>query len=476
VDDILNWLWQGTAVAAAAFVACRLLDRAPAHARYVVCAAALAAVMALPLVGLLAAPTVTIGPSYDAVPAEPALPIPEAWWTSAAVVVFLWLIWIGIGVLRVSLAFVALRRTQRSLRPFPRDIESGLRVWTAVRSGGRQTRLTVSPRVRSAAVVGCCSPVVAVAPSLLDRLPAEDLDRIVIHEWAHVQRRDDIANALQTLMRIVAGWHPAVWWLDRQLSLEREIACDEMAVALTGNPKTYASSLTAVATLAPRPAAGVATLGVLSPPALSRRIVRILATRPAASPGRSRCAAGAAILGVAACAVAVGTLQPITIAAAVPAIAGVGDIALRLEAIAPAAFPAAASGPSASQRREGGGRTPANAERAPEPEPPTVARKPAAAATETDSREAPVVESFARPDALPLLTTPTAARLLDLTLPAVQPGSGGTPHEGPAADRAQTPWSAAADAGVAVGRGSQKAGVATASFVSRLGRKIAGSF
>jgi hypothetical protein len=44
------------------------------------------------------------------------------------------------------------------------------------------------------------------------------------------------------------------------------------------------------------------------------------------------------------------------------------------------------------------------------------------------------------------------------------------------AERPATPWSAAADAGVSVGRASQKAAVATAGFFTRLGRKIAGSF
>ena len=32
-------------------------------------------------------------------------------------------------------------------------------------------------------------------------------------------------------MRALAGWHPAVWWLERQLRIEREVACDEIAVA-----------------------------------------------------------------------------------------------------------------------------------------------------------------------------------------------------------------------------------------------------
>jgi hypothetical protein len=39
-----------------------------------------------------------------------------------------------------------------------------------------------------------------------------------------------------------------------------------------------------------------------------------------------------------------------------------------------------------------------------------------------------------------------------------------------------TPWDAATDAGMAVGRGSQRAAVATAGFFSRVGRKLAGTF
>ena len=58
--------------------------------------------------------------------------------------------------------------------------------------------------------------------------------------------------------------------------------------------------------------------------------------------------------------------------------------------------------------------------------------------------------------------------------PAVAPRtSSGTPGS---TDASEPPWATAADAGVAIGRGSQKAGVATASFFTRLGKKIAGSF
>jgi hypothetical protein len=42
-------------------------------------------------------------------------------------------------------------------------------------------------------------------------------------------------------------FHPAVWWLERRLSLEREMACDERVLAETGNARAYAKSLATMA-------------------------------------------------------------------------------------------------------------------------------------------------------------------------------------------------------------------------------------
>jgi hypothetical protein len=71
----------------------------------------------------------------------------------------------------------------------------------------------------------------------------------------------------------------------------------------------------------------------------------------------------------------------------------------------------------------------------------------------------------------PASTAPSVA-----SSPPPQPSPSPAPRANAPADDAQTPWGAAADAGTAVGRSSRKAGVATGSFFSRLGKRIAGSF
>jgi hypothetical protein len=61
-------------------------------------------------------------------------------------------------------------------------------------------------------------------------------------------------------------------------------------------------------------------------------------------------------------------------------------------------------------------------------------------------------------------------------MPSLREGlAASVPQAAVAADE-PTPWGAAADAGVAIGRGSQKAAVSTAGFFSRFGKKIASSF
>ncbi len=198
MDHVLNWLWQGSAIALATFAALRLLDRSRAPFRYVLCGIALLAVLALPVVSLLWNRT----PAWEAIadtpmPTTPVLAIPIAWWTSGAVIAGLWALWCLICVGRVIASSVAVRRARRQSRPFPAALESRLTFWNEVRGRGRRTRLVVSSGVPAAAVLGWGSPVIAVAPAFVRRLGDEEIDRAVIHEWAHVQRYDDLLNLLQ---------------------------------------------------------------------------------------------------------------------------------------------------------------------------------------------------------------------------------------------------------------------------------------
>ena len=404
--------------------------------------------------------------------------VPNTWWTSATIALSVWAVWSGLQAIRLASALLALRQAKRRCRPFPLSDERGLGHWNTVRARGRRTRLVLSDDVRSAAVVGCGSPVIAIAPALARHLDPDELDLVVIHEWAHVQRRDDLLNVVQLAVRAAAGWHPAVWWLDRQLQIEREAACDETAVAVTGCAKGYAASLAKTASLLPARRSLVPAVGALSTPGLRTRIVRILAHRRLVSVRWSAGAAMTGALSVLTVAVGVAGLRIVgTTALAAPfesrPIAAQGSIDRPAAIVSPPArgasprarsnrSPAAGSGTEhtaliamSQDESSGGGAVSASTPAPPDAAPaPTQGERPAAPQLPAAGFNA---SSILLPGNAVTLETPPSSPLLDTVRPP-------------------TPWGVAADAGVSVGRASQKAAVATAGFFTRLGKKVAGSF
>ena len=190
-----------------------------------------------------------------------------------------WLAWAAASLWRTLAALVSLRHAKRTTHPFPAAREVRLETWLSLRARGRRAALGVSDSVRAAAVLGLTSPSIVVAPSVLDALDDSELDQIVVHEWAHVQRRDDLARLVQRVIVALAGLHPAIWWIDRQLNLERETACDDWAVNATGSPKSLAVCLTKLAALPGRPADAALLPAALLSSELTTRVVRLLDRR-----------------------------------------------------------------------------------------------------------------------------------------------------------------------------------------------------
>lgn len=461
MDTVLNWLWQGTMVAAVAALMLRTLDRAPANVRYVVCWAVAACVVVLPVLPPLA--TSAVGDSLDAARTAGIITLPHDPWTSLFVLLGAWCVWASVQAARFASAIAGIRRARAASRAFPPSVESQLAHWCAVRATGRRATLVLSNSVATAAVLGSGAPLIAVAPSLVDALDAEELDRVLIHEWAHVQRRDDLANLAQFLMRLIAGWHPATWWIDRRLHVEREIACDEMAVAITGSPKSYAACLVKLAGMRGTLRSLRSAPAALSSSDLRVRVLRILAPCRSVGFAWSRGVAAAIVAVVAVMSAALGGVQLVEAAEdALPRVwPRVPDATVhRRPSVQPAALPSFISGGVRTLRAT------------------AVAQEPSSRALSTQPPPA------ARVDTVPDLPLAPSAGALPAT-PIAEPGAHATvakesnavPHgPGATAEGSTSPWSAAASGGVAIGRKSKDAGVATAGFFTRTARRIAGSF
>jgi len=107
------------------------------------------------------------------------------------------------------------------------------------------------------------------------------IELILAHELAHVRRLDYLWNLLQVLVETLLFYHPVVRWVSNHARIEREQCCDDMVVALHGNPLAYARALTELEQLrSPRSALVLGADGGQ----LFNRIHRLLGSSSAAAP------------------------------------------------------------------------------------------------------------------------------------------------------------------------------------------------
>lgn len=92
-------------------------------------------------------------------------------------------------------------------------------------------------------VVGILHPVLLWPRGISARLTDAQIESILVHELAHVQRRDNLTAALHMLVEAAFWFHPLVWWIGTRLVDERERACDEQVMRVCESAEIYAESI-----------------------------------------------------------------------------------------------------------------------------------------------------------------------------------------------------------------------------------------
>ena len=95
-------------------------------------------------------------------------------------------------------------------------------------------------------VIGYLRPVILVPVGMLAGMPASQIETILLHELAHIRRRDYLVNLMQTMVESFLFYHPAIWWISGVIRAERENCCDDLVVAASGDAHEYAAALTAL--------------------------------------------------------------------------------------------------------------------------------------------------------------------------------------------------------------------------------------
>ena len=284
---LLHFLWQGAAVAALVAALMSLCRRA--SARYALGVGALALMLATPIAtffvlipsGAVApakssrvarrlstgAGDFVVGSSVGPSRLSPSSEVPP--W-----VVEVWLVGVVFFSLRSAGGFLLLerkRRKQSTTNPSARVL---VMCQTVQRRLGldRTIRYCECLWLQAPAVIGWFRPIVLLPVTALTGLSEEQLQSVIAHELAHIQRLDPFVNLFQIAVETLLFYHPAVWWLNKRIRAEREHCCDDVAVSLCGNPVEYARALTIMEEWRIAPALAMAANR--SP--LSERIFRVL--------------------------------------------------------------------------------------------------------------------------------------------------------------------------------------------------------
>jgi len=249
VQRVLNSLPEGLLIALFAWTVLRLLPKQNSRTRFAVWFLALLAVVGTACLGGLLVAGLTHG--LTSIPGlgsegQYAINLPANW---ASYLVFAWLVAACVAILRVAIGIFRLRELRKSCQPVDAStldpsIRQTLAELNAAKSfASRPVTLATSDHVRVPAALGLWKPLIALPSWALAELPPSDLNIILRHEFAHLRRWDDWTNLLQKTVRALFFFHPAVWWIENRLSVEREMACDDMVLAQTDNPMGYASCL-----------------------------------------------------------------------------------------------------------------------------------------------------------------------------------------------------------------------------------------
>lgn len=297
---LLHFVWQGAAIAALCWLFFQSVPATASRRRYTgACLAMLMMAVAPPITGFVLQdqlrasspvqstavqssavqsmpptaerPSAVIGASTTAdESSQPLPPTPDSWRLSfivtvqqwydsllnrfAGTLVAAWLLGVTLCSLRLlsSLRAVALLR-QSAVSVVDQQLLATFARLTERLKMNPRLRLMQSAKVAVPTVLGWIRPIVLFPLAFTSGLSLDQIEAVLAHELAHIQRQDYLVNLIQSVVETVLFYHPAVWWISNIIRSEREHCCDDIALSLIADPGRYAKALFELARLATTP-------------------------------------------------------------------------------------------------------------------------------------------------------------------------------------------------------------------------------
>lgn len=359
----INALWEGALLVLSVWLLLRAWPGLNAATRYIVWCATLIATVVVPIVTTLpfvtTSPVVTTStsaaarvlaagpavrhavhsakPVHATAPSAPQSPaaasnasparLPERFHFTLPMPVaigvgIVWLLLALWSFVKLAIGLLRLEQLKRDALPLPVEYRDAMQRWASANKGSREVRLCVSDEIDVPVAVGLFDSMILIPRALLEHLSENEVDQISLHELAHLRRADDWTNGLQRVCIALFAWNPAILFVGQQLDLEREVACDDWVLGLTGSVRPYALCLTKMAETSSWPYRPMPAPGVFATRKhISLRIERLLGSGRNIATSLSPAPAAVAVAIVGALALAMQLVAPSMAAPATPAIA-----------------------------------------------------------------------------------------------------------------------------------------------------------
>jgi beta-lactamase regulating signal transducer with metallopeptidase domain len=166
--------------------------------------------------------------------------------THAALIVMIWFVIFIARFIRLTanLAYVHRLKNYKTFAP-SEEWEERIKELVATLGLKKKIKLLESGVVKVPVVMGVLKPVVLLPLGLLAHLPADEIEAILLHELAHIKRRDYLVNLLQNFAETIFFFNPALMWVSSMIREERENCCDDIAISVTNSKSRFINALIA---------------------------------------------------------------------------------------------------------------------------------------------------------------------------------------------------------------------------------------
>jgi beta-lactamase regulating signal transducer with metallopeptidase domain len=106
-----------------------------------------------------------------------------------------------------------------------------------------KVQLLESALVKVPTALGMLKPVILMPLGMMAQLPPDQVEAVLLHELAHIRRRDFLVNLIQHFAETIFFFNPALLWLSARIREEREHCCDDIAIAVTQSRGGYVQAL-----------------------------------------------------------------------------------------------------------------------------------------------------------------------------------------------------------------------------------------